>query len=327
MKRREFITLLGGAATAWPLAAQAQQPAVPVVGFLNNASPDRRSKLVQAFGQGLRATGFVEGGNVAIEYRWAHGRNDQLPPMAADLARRQVAAIAAFGHPAVLAARAATATVPIVFLLALDPVAEGLVASLNHPGGNLTGVSTLAIEIAPKRLELLRALFPTATAAALLLNPTNVGNAETTLTAVHEAARVLSFQLQVLRASTDEQIDAAFAKLAQLRPSGLVVGTDGFFISRAEKIAALAFQHKVPAIFHYRPFVTAGGLISYGTRLSDVYYQIGNYIGRILNGDKPADLPIQQPTAVELIINLKTAKALGLDVPAALLARADEVIE
>jgi putative ABC transport system substrate-binding protein len=326
MRRREFNLLLGGAA-AWPLAAQAQQPAVPVVGFLNIASPDRRTKPLQAFGQGLRATGFIEGDNVAIEYRWAHGRNDQLPPMAADLARRQVAAIAAFGTPPVLAARAATATIPIVFLLAVDPVAEGLVASLNRPGGNLTGVSTLSVEVGPKRFELLRALLPTATAVVLLVNPANPGNSKATLRDSEAAARALGFSLHVLHASTERDVDGVFAAVTQLRAGGLVIGTDGFLISQSERLAQLALRHRVPAIFQNRPFVEAGGLISYGTRLSDVYYQIGNYVGRILKGDKPADLPIQQPTAVELIINLKTAKALGLDVPPALLARADEVIE
>jgi putative ABC transport system substrate-binding protein len=327
MRRREFITLLGSAAAVWPLPTRAQQPAVPVVGFLNIASPDRRSKPVQAFGQGLRATGFVEGGNVAIEYRWAHGRNDQLPPMAADLARRQVAAIAAFGTPPVLAARAATATIPIVFLLALDPVAEGLVASLNRPGGNLTGVSTLNVEVGPKRFELLRALLPTATAVVLLINPANPGNSKATLRDSEAAARALGFSLHVLHASTERDVDGVFAAVTQLRAGGLVIGTDGFLISQSGRLAVLALRHRVPAIFQNRSFVEAGGLISYGTRLSDVYYQVGNYVGRILKGDRPADLPIQQPTAVELIINLKTAKALGLDVPASLLARADEVIE
>jgi putative ABC transport system substrate-binding protein len=326
MRRRDFISGFAASATAWPFAARAQQT-MPVVGFLSSGSLAARSPLLPFFSRGMSDIGYIEGRNVAVEYRWAQGRNDQLPSMAADLVRRRVSAIAAFGYPPVLAAKAASATMPIVFLLATDPVKAGFVASLSHPGGNLTGVSTLAVEIVPKRLELLRALFPTATSAAILVNPTNVGNAETTLTEVREAARVLSFQLQVVGASTDEQIEAAFAKFVQLRPSGLVIGTDGFFISRAERIAALALQHKVPTIFHYRPFVTAGGLISYGTRLSDVYYHIGNYIGRILKGDKPAQLPVQQPTAVELIINLRTAKALGIDIPLSLTGRADEVIE
>jgi putative ABC transport system substrate-binding protein len=326
MRRREFLGILGGAVVV-PLTVQAQQPVMPVVGFLNNASPDRRSNLAQAFNGGLAETGFVEGRNVIVEYRWAHGRNDRLPLMAADLVVRQVAAIAAFGHPAVLAAKAATATTPIVFLLALDPVAEGLVASLRRPGGNITGVSSLSVEVGPKRLELLRVLLPTATTAGLLVNPTNPGNTKATLRGLEAAAQTLGLALQILRASTERDLDGVFADVSRLRVDGLVIGTDGFMISQSERLAALALRHRVPAIFQNRPFVEAGGLISYGTSISDTYRQIGNYIGRILNGDKPADLPIQQPAAVELIINLKTAKALGLGIPLSILGRADVVIE
>ena len=325
--RREFIMLLVGGAAAWPLAARAQQPAMPVIGFLNNASPDRRSNLVRAFGQGLSETGFIEGRNVAIEYLWAHGRNDQLAPMAADLVRRQVAAIAAFGYPAVIASKTATTTIPVVFLLALDPVEEGLVASLNRPGGNLTGVSTLSVEVGPKRLELLGALVPPATAVALLLNPTNPGNTKTTLEDAEAAAQRLGLTLHVLYASTVQDLDKVFAAVGRLRVGGLVIGTDGFMISQSEQLAAFALRHGIPAIFQNRRFVEAGGLISYGTSITDTYRQIGNYIGRILKGDKPGDLPIQRPSAVELIINLRTAKALGLTMPLSILGRADEVIE
>jgi putative ABC transport system substrate-binding protein len=326
MNRRQILTFLSGVVTV-PFAAQARQSGVPVVGFLNNASPDRRSNLVRAFARGLGENGFVEGRNVTIDYRWAHGRNDQLSSMAADLVRQRVAAIAAFGHPAVLAAKAATQTIPVVFLLALDPVAEGLVASLSRPGSNLTGVSSMSVEVGPKRLELLRALVPTATLAVILVNPTNPGNTTATLRGSERAARTLGFELHVLHASTEGDLETVFATVNKLQAGGLVIGTDGFMISQSERLAALALRHRLPAIFQNRRFVEAGGLVSYGTSISDTYRQIGNYIGRILKGDNPADLPIQRPAAVELIVNLKTAKALGLTVPLTILGRADAVIE
>jgi putative ABC transport system substrate-binding protein len=323
MRRREFITFLGGATAAWPLTARAQQ-AKPVVGFLGLESDQN---LVTGVRQGLSEIGYVEGQNVAIEYRWAEGRNNRLPALATDLVHRQVTVIVSAGTPAVAAAKAATATIPIVFNTGADPVAAGFVASLNRPGGNLTGVTVLLAEIVPKHFELLREMIPTASTIAFLHNPTNRTLAGPITSDAQAAARNLGFKLHVLQASTEHEIDDAFATLAQLRLDGLVIGPDVFFTIRSKQLAALTLQHAVPAIYHYRGFAAAGGLMSYGVNLADAYRLEGVYVGRILKGEKPADLPVQQATKVELIVNLKTAKALGITVPLPLSGRADEVIE
>ena len=328
MKRREFITLLGGAAAAWPLAARAQQAAVPVIGFLSSASTDVYAIRLRAFRQGLKEAGYVEGQNVEIEYRWGEGHNDRLPAFAAELVRREVTVIAAAGGtPSALAAKAATATIPIVFGVAVDPVEVGLVASLNRPGGNLTGVTNLNAEVGPKRLELLHELLPAATIIAVLVDPTSPTLAEAFLRDLQAAARALGVRLHVLHATSERDFDAVFATVAQVRASALIIGPGILFVARSEQLAVLAARHAVPTVFQYRPFAAAGGLLSYGSNETEFYRLVGIYAGRILKGEKPADLPVQQSTKVELIINLKTARALSLTIPLPLLGRADEVIE
>ena len=326
MKRREFIALLGGAA-AWPLAAGAQQAAVPVVGVLSAEWPNLFSDRLRAFHDGLRETGYVEGRNLAIEYRWAEGRNDRLPALADELVRLQVTVIVSTSTPAVLAARTATTTIPFVFFIAVDPVQLGLVTSLSRPEGNLTGVVNLNVEVAAKRLELLHELVPTATIVALLVNPTSTAIAETTTTELEAAARTLGLELHVLYASSEGEIDAAFATLVRLQAGALVIGADALFNSRSEQLAALTIRHRVPAIYQYREFVSTGGLMAYGSTVLDTYRPLGVYTGRILKGEKPAELPVQQATKVELVINMKTAKALGLTIPLPMIGRVDEVIE
>ena len=325
MKRREFITLLGGTAAAWPLAARAQQPAMPVIGVLNGGSPGPYAPYVAAFRQGLKEAGYIEGENVTIEFRWADGQYDRLPILAAELVRRRVAVIVA-NNPGNLAAKAATTTIPIVFTTAGDPVQLGFVASLSRPGGNLTGVTQLSVEVGPKRLELAHELVPAATIIGLLVNPASP-TAEPITRNLQEASRTLGLKLHVLHASTEPEIEKAFATLLQLRAGALVISPDPFFNTQSEQLAALALRQAMPAIFQYRPFAAAGGLVSYGGSIADSYRTAGVYTGRILKGEKPANLPVQQSTKVELIINLKTAKALGLTMSLPLLGRADEVIE
>jgi putative tryptophan/tyrosine transport system substrate-binding protein len=325
LKRRDFITLLGGTVAVWPLAAPAQQSALPVIGFLGTDSADRRRTQLRAFRKALSEAGYDEGRNLIVEYRWAEGQYDRLATLAVDLVQRQVTVIVANG-PAVMAAKAATMTIPIVFVVGFDPVKLGLVASLNRPGGNVTGVSNLNAELAPKRLELLHELVPTATIIAFLINPTNP-NAETLSKDTQKAARSLGLQLHVLHASTERDFDTVFATLGQLRAGALVIGADGFFVGQSDRLAALTVRHAVPAIFQNREFAVAGGLMSYAASNADAYRLMALYAGRILKGEKPADLPVQQSTRVEFVINLKTAKALGLTVPLIMQMTADEVIE
>jgi len=328
VKRREFITLLGDAAAAvWPLAARGQQPTLPVVGFLNATSLDGYRPMVNAFRQGLQESGYVEGRNVAIEYRWAEGRIDRLPALAAELVDRRVSVIATTTLPAAFAAKAATTTIPIVFETGGDPVQLGLVASLNRPGGNVTGVTQLNQEVAPKRLELLHELVPAARVVAFLVNPADPASAEPVLRASQAAAHTLGLDLHVLNASTERDFDGVFANVIRLRAGGLVIGSDAFFTARREQLAALALHHAVPAVYQSREFAAAGGLMSYGGSLTDSYRLAGVYVARILKGEKPGELPVQQGTKVELFLNLKTAKALGITVPLPLSGRADEVIE
>ena len=326
MRRRELITLLGGAAVAWAFAAHAQQKAMPVIGYLSNTSPGPAAPFLAAFRQGLSDTGYVEGKNVLIEYRWAEGDYDRLPALAADLVDRKVDVIATGAGISALAAKSATSTIPIVFSSGADPVAIGLVASLARPGGNLTGVNFISIELMPKRLELLSELVPETRVIALLVNPNNP-IAERIIGNMQEAAGAKGVQLAILMASTESEIDTAFATLVQQHAGALVVGGDTFFANRLDQIVALAVHHAVPAIYELREAVAAGGLISYGPSRSGSWHQVGTYVGKILKGAKPADLPVQQPTTFELVVNLNTAKALGLTVPQTILQLADEVVE
>jgi putative ABC transport system substrate-binding protein len=325
MKRRELLLLLGGVMTA-ARALHAQQKAMPVIGFLGSPAPGSATTLVAAFLHGLEEMGYIEGQNVAIEYRWAEGRFEQLPALAADLVGRKVEVIAADAVTSARAAKEATPTIPVVFISGGDPVERGLVASFARPGGNLTGVAIMVTELAPKRFELLSEMVPQAGLIALLVNPNNV-QTDSVIKGVRETARAKAVQLQILKASTEAEIDAAFGTLMQLRAGALVVGPDPFLNNRREQLVALAARNTVPAIYEWRESVTAGGLISYGPSLTGMFRQLGIYAGKILKGARPADLPVEQPTKFELVINLKTAKALGLTVPPSILARADEVIE
>ncbi len=328
LSRRQFITLLVGTVTAWPLAARTQSPVLPVIGFLSSASPQRYEHRLGPFRRGLQELGFVEGQNVEIDYRWAEGQNDRLPELAAQLVRRRVAVIAAAGGtPSALAAKAATTTIPIVFAVAVNPVEVGLVASLSRPGGNLTGVTNLNEEVGPKRLELVHELLPTVTTVAVLINPTSRILANAFARDLQAAAGTLGLKLHLLRASSEQDFEVAFASLAELKAGALIISPDVFYNERVEQLAALTLRHAVPAVFQYRPFSAAGGLLSYGSDETEYYRLVGGYTGRILKGENPADLPVQQATKVELIVNLKTARALGITVPLPLLGRADEVIE
>jgi ABC-type uncharacterized transport system substrate-binding protein len=327
MRRREFIAALGGA-VAWPFAGRAQQPTVPVIGFLGTTSPEVYAIRLRAFGQGLKEEGYAEDQNVAVEYRWAAGHDDRLPALAAELVRRQVTVIAAGGgSPSAVAAKVATAKIPIVFETAADPVALGLVASLNRPGGNLTGINNLNVEVDPKRLELLRELLPSARNIAVLIDPSSPTITDQFLRSLQAAAPDLGMQLHVLCASTDQDLQMVFADLGQLGTHALVIGPYLFFNARTKQLGALSLRYAMPAIFSYREFATAGGLLSYGANETETYHLFGIYVGKILKGEKPSVLPVQRVTKVELIINLKTAHALGLTVPLPLLGRADEVIE
>ena len=328
MRRRDFITLIGGgAATTWVHSAHAQS-SLPVIGFIDAGSTKRNPELMAAFVRGLAENGFVVDRNVTIESRSSGGDERMLPGVVKDLVQRNVAVITTpAGAAATMAAKAATTSIPIAFQVAIDPVASGLVTSLSHPGGNLTGVTTLNVEVAPKRLEVLHELLPQAKTFALLVNPTNAANTAATVRDLQAAAQKAGLALHVLNASSEDEIDRAFATLDADHADGLVIGTDGFLISRSEQLASLTLRYRIPSIFQYRAFAIAGGLISYGSSFSDTYYQLGLYTGRLLKGEKPADLPVQQSTKVELIINLKTAKMLGITVPLPLSGRADEVIE
>ena len=326
MDRRTFISSVAGGILAVPLAARAQQPAMPIIGFLHSASPNARH--VAAFRQGLSEAGFVEGQSVAIEYRWAEGRFDRLPELATDLVRRRVSVIAAPGNTtAALAAKAATGTIPIVFGVSEDPVKFGLVASLARPGGNATGIDYFTTEIVAKRLGLLRELLPRATRVAVLLNPANVTNAQMTLQELEAAARAMALQIQIFNASTSSEIDSAFAALVRRRPDAVFVAPDSFYNTRREQLSTLAARHAIPAVYAVRDYVEAGGLMSYGPDIAEMFHRVGAYTGKILNGKRPEDLPVEQVAKFELVINLKTAKALGLTIPPSLLLRADEVIQ
>jgi len=327
MKRREFITLLGGAAAAWPLAARAQQPAMPVIGFLHPTSLESFAESLRGFRQGLKEAGFVEGENVAFEFRWADGQLDRLPKLAADLVRWRVGVIVTSSPPAAFAAKEASATIPIVFGMAQDPVKLGLVASLARPGGNLTGINFLLTELAAKRLELLREMVPTAKRLAVLVNPAQATNTESTLQEVQAGAQAMGLQIRVLNVGTNREIDAAFAGLEHERPDALFVGSGTLFTGRRVQLTQWAAHHRIPASYAGREDVEAGGLMSYGSNTADAFRQCGAYVGRILKGVKPADLPVVQSSKFELIINAQTARILGLEVPPTLLARADEVIE
>ena len=327
MRRRTFITLLGGAATAWPLAARAQQPSMPIIGFLSSQSAEAIADFLRGFHRGLKDSGYVEGENVAIEYRWAENQIDRLPELAAELVRRHVAVIAASGGPASASAAKATASIPVVFMVAEDPVRLGLITSLARPGGNLTGVNFFSAELAAKRLELLRELAPAATRVAVLLNPAETAIAAANLRDVELAARAMGLQIHVLNASTIQEIDAAFATFARERPDALFISSGPFFTSRRVQLAHRATRHSVPAIHGSRLYPEVGGLMSYGASLSDAHRQAGVYTGRILKGAKPADLPVVQSSKFELVINANTARMLGLTVPPTLLSTADEVIE
>jgi ABC-type uncharacterized transport system substrate-binding protein len=329
MKRRAFITLLGvtGAAAAWPRAAPAQQSGLPVLGFLNPASPDGYTERLRGFRQGLKDIGYVERENVSIEYQWGGNQSERLPALAAELVRREVSVIAAASASSAFAAKAVTSTIPVAFVVAEDPVRLGLVASLARPGGNMTGINFLSAELVAKRLEFLREVVPAARRVALLVNPSNPARVESTLRDAEAAARAMQLQIQVVNASTGREIEAAFAGFARERPDALFVSNDPLFVSRRVQLAQLAAIHLLPATYAAREIADVGGLMSYGASLTDVYRQFGLYAGRLLKGVKPGDLPVAQPTKLELVINLATARALGLDVPAALLASADEVIE
>jgi len=326
MRRRDFIKVIAGSAAAWPFAARAQQAAVPVIGFISYASRDAAQRYVAGFHQGLKETGFIEGQNVAVDYQWAEGQYERLTPLAVDLVRRQVAVILSGGSPAALAAKAATGTIPIVFTSGDDPIRIGLVTSLNAPGGNITGVFALLSALEAKRLGLLREMLPQANVIVALVNP-NVSDAKTQVNDMQAAARALGQQIHIINASSDSELDTAFTTISQLRAEALIVSTDAFFLVRREQIVALATRNAIPAIYFVREFVTSGGLMSYGTNLAEAYRQAGVYTGRVLKGEKPANLPVAQSTKFEFVINLKTAKALGIKVPSGVLSIADEVIE